>query len=302
MNKQVKQTEVNFNGKVFKLGDSVKWAASEVQGVITAVTNTSITVEWNIINNGGGERVLNRATWQYLIHLPKQSKDNMKDNVKNPKGIPVDYRVAECIEDFKAGDIVYWSWKNSSVEKGVVVQVDYYSKKVQISWSGSTYIYSHGIHVFNCIHIQEKQSKPTSVFLEGHRVRWLQKRAVGVVTGVTDKEIFIRWDGRMYSSAYLLEVYAGLLEVMPEVKAEVQPSVYSQKIRSGSPIQHENNKSDITLDLKLTLDFSTEGIRAVIMDCVQAVLKQEKYQEAKELCDLLINLKGLEDSNSNTTK
>jgi len=228
-------------------------------------------------------------------------KDNVK-NKKNPNGIPEDYRVAECIEDFKAGDIVYWGWKNSPIVKGVVVKVDHSSKNVHISWEGSAYTPSHGVRAFDYIYVQEKQSKPTSVFYEDQRVRWLGSSTVGVVSGVTDKEVFVRWVGRTYSSAYGLDAYAEMLEVVSELNAEMQPSVHSQKLCSGSPIQPVNSKSDITVDLKLTLDFSTEGIRAVILDCVQAVLKQEKYTEAKELCELLISLKGLEDLNSKTTK
>jgi len=208
----------------------------------------------------------------------------MQNNQNKLNILPENYRISRDIGDFSVDSAVYWK-NNDFVVKGAVSNItkDY----VIIRWEGRKYETPHTSGSYDCIYVQDKQpSKPTGL-VEGARVRWYGASAIGVVTAVTDKEVSIQWDS-LFSSTYSLSTFSRQLEVVPDTPQ-------GQSLRTGSPIRPINTKSDLTLDLKLTLDFSTEGIRAVILDCVQAVLKQEKYQEAKELCDLLISLKGLED-------
>ena len=73
----------------------------------------------------------------------------MKDSVKNPNGIPSDYRAAECIEDFKAGDIVYWKYMTSTAEQGMVLNVDQETARIQVQWFGSERTDEHGISGFD---------------------------------------------------------------------------------------------------------------------------------------------------------
>jgi len=211
----------------------------------------------------------------------------MQNNQNKLNIIPENYRVSRNIWDFSVDSVVYFK-SDVLLVKGVVSNItkDY----VIIRWEGRKYETPHTSGSYACIYVQDKQpSKPTDI-VKGTRVRWCGAGTIGVVTEVTDNEVSIQWDS-LFSSTYLLSAYASQIEAVSDIEPEVQ----GQNLRNGSPIQPLNSKSNITLDLKLTLDFSNEGIRAVIMECVYAVLKQEKYQEAKELCDLLISLKGLED-------
>jgi len=207
----------------------------------------------------------------------------MQNNQNKLNTLPENYRVSRDIVDFSVDSVVYWK-SDVLFVKGVVSNItkDY----VIIRWEGRKDETTHTSGTYGCIYVQDKQpSKPTDL-VEGARVRWCGASAIGVVTAVTDKEVSIQWDS-LFSSTYSLSTFSRQLEVVPDTPQ-------GQSLRTGSPIRPINTNSDLTLDLKLTLDFSTEGIRAVIMDCVQAVLKQEKYQEAKELCELLVNLKGLD--------
>ena len=185
--------------------------------------------------------------------------------------IPENYRKAQNIEDFSVGDIVYeFGW--DSYFSGTV---EYVGSYVNIKWDGSLHSegYSQGEVFF--IYVQDKNQQEHN-FKVGDRVEWTGDKSLslkGVISYISNNYIDVNWcsnDQKLSKGSYG-KAWWSLLKSLKEPKVA----------------------KEITLDLKLHFNLDTTGIETVLVDCVKALVSNGKYQEAKELCELLVSVQSL---------
>jgi len=193
--------------------------------------------------------------------------------------IPENYRKAQGVEDFNIGDIVY-----TNLNKGTVDALVPY---VRIKWDNLTYTTSYAPFQLVYLYVQDstKQDKPNKTkFKVGDRVMWNTEynKMKGKVTGNYKDYVYIKWESQGDNLNQVNEYNVSqwhLIELIEEPK-------------------------ELTIDLKIKVNLDTSGIETVLIDCVKATVSNGKYQEAKELCELLLSVQALakpKDEQSSTT-
>ena len=186
--------------------------------------------------------------------------------------IPENYRKAQGVEDFNIGDIVY-----TNLNKGTVNAI---VPHVCIKWDNLTYITSYAPFQLVYLYVQNrtKQDKPNKPkFKVGDRVEWTgyEFKLKGTVTSSCLDLVYIKWDASSYNPShvnYYNREHFYLIKLLPKLPKETK---------------------EVTVDLKLHFNLDTSGIETVLIDCVKATVANGKYQEAKELCELLLSVQAL---------
>ena len=175
--------------------------------------------------------------------------------------IPKNYRKAQNIEDFTIGDIVCTLSRTNFV-KGKVEAV---TTHVHIKWDNCIYNVNYSIDQLEYLYVQYKPK-----FKVGDRVKW---GGEGTVTSCCPDFVYIKWDTTSATPSYVHSYGKNQLKFITLVPKSVP--------------------KELTVDLALHFNLDTSWIETVLIDCVKATVTNGKYQEAKELCELLLSVQAL---------
>lgn len=185
--------------------------------------------------------------------------------------LPENYRKAQGIEDFSVGDVIYY-FTNGEYYKAIVDCLE--GTRVIVKHSSMKYLFDYSEFSYYKIHVLEKDKEPKHTFKINDRVTWpAYNDLIGTITHITDTHIDVLWS----SNENRLSKGTCSKEWWGELK----------------PVQEPKVTKEITLDLKLNINLDTTGIETVLVDCVKALVSNGKYQEAKELCELLVSVQSL---------
>lgn len=196
--------------------------------------------------------------------------------------IPENYRKAQGVEDFNIGDIVY-----TNLNKGTVDALVPY---VRIKWDNLTYTTSYAPYQLVYLYVQDstKQDKPNKTkFKVGDRVMFPRSYndMKGVVYFISScgGMMYVLWDATESSPSYVNAYTNDEQEFLIVVPKEESKELTIEESRSEL----------LSLDLKIKVNLDTTKIETVLIDCVKATVTNGKYQEAKEICELLLSVQSL---------
>lgn len=145
---------------------------------------------------------------------------------------------------------------------------------VGIKWSTYSYHAGYTSDEITAIYVLDKEKEPKHNFKVNDRVTWAAyDDFIGTITHITDSHIDVLWcsnDQKLSKGSYGKAWWSEL-----------------------KPIQEPKVTKENTLDLKLHFNLATTGIETVLVDCVKSLVSNGKYQEAKELCELLVSVQSL---------
>ena len=185
--------------------------------------------------------------------------------------LPENYRKAQGIEDFFVGDVIYY-FTNGEYYKAIVDCVEGVS--LTVKHGNTKYLFDYTEFSYYKIHVLDKEKEPKHNFKVNDRVTWAAyDDFIGTIIHITNSHIDVLWcsnDQKLSKGSYGKAWWSEL-----------------------KPIQEPKLTTEITLDLKVHFNLDTTGIETVLVDCVKALVSNGKYQEAKELCELLLSVQSL---------
>ena len=194
--------------------------------------------------------------------------------------LPENYRKAENFQDFCIGDTVYYKTENYYREAKVQALIPSPEYSVVVQHSDRTYLFHYYSWDFYRIYVLNKEKEPKHNFKVNDRVLLVEKcefnprvKITGTILDIRNQYIAVKWDD------------IGAEDVISYSKDQWK---HIKVINKAPKLTKE-----ITLDLKVHFNLDTTGLETVLVDCVKALVSNGKYQEAKELCELLVSVQSL---------
>lgn len=188
------------------------------------------------------------------------------------------YREAQGIEDFAARDVIY----RRLGDNFTIGKVESVSPCLCVKWNDCAYNVTYTSSQLIYLYVQGQELDHN--FKVGDRVVWLASDDLtGTIAQITNNFIHVLWSsnsGRLSEGTYSKEWWSSLKPIQePKVTKEITLESSRSKL--------------LSLDIKLNFNLDTTGIETVLVDCVKALVSNSKYQEAKELCELLVSVQSL---------